>query len=182
MISTSGRFQSHSRRAGSRSPTSCSSAWSRRSSRARARSSPPGRLIDQYLVINGDLRKRNARKDRVVRRPDRTGDAVARRVLPSLQQHLGRVRLCRSTDLSLSGQGSGPAGAPRLRSRVVCGHADRRRQPRQSAVRRGARHLRAVRHPRPRHGRAVALCAPLGDRASSRATWSRRASASAAAE
>ena len=89
--------------------------------------------------------------------------------VPPVHEQRRRVGVRRPAHLHLQGQGSRPAGAPRLRPRVVRRHADRRREPRQGAVRRRARHLRQLRDHRSRHGRAVALRAPVVDRREGRA-------------
>ena len=56
------RSRSRSRRAASSSTTSSSIASCRRSSRARPRSSPTGDTLAKFLVINGELRRKNAEK------------------------------------------------------------------------------------------------------------------------
>ena len=122
------------------------------------------------------------REDRVVREADRPRDAVARRRLPSRS---------RTTPSSRRSPISGPTStrARKSISRCTSGFdlasfagtpivAANRGKVR---LRRRARHLRQLRDHRSRHGRAVALRAPVGDRRQGRATWSRRSSSSAAA-
>ena len=121
------------------------------------------------------------REDRLVREADLARDAVGRRRVPPVHEQRRRVRVRRSAHLHLQGQGGRPADPPRLRPRVVRRHADRRGEPRQGAVRRGARDLRQLRDHRPRHGRAVALRAPVVDRREGGRRWSRRSRRSAAA-
>ena len=123
--STSTSSRSPSRRAASSSTTSRSSTRScRRFSRARPKSSRPASRSTKFLAINGELRQEEQREDRVVRQADLAGDPVGRRRLPPLHQQRRRVGLRRPPHLRLQGQGGGPAGAPRLRPRVV--HRTRR--------------------------------------------------------
>ena len=84
-------------------------------------------------------------------------DAVERHRLPSVHQHRGRGGVRRSAHLRLRRQGRRSADAPGLRPGARRQLADRGGESRQGRARGAARHLRQLRHPRSRHGRAVAL-------------------------
>ena len=125
-------------------------------------SSPEG-LLQGFLTINGELRKKNGDTIRGLAAKTKPRDAVARSVRPD-GQHAGGVAVRRSAHLLLRRQGDRPAGAPGLRPRVGPACTGARRQHRHRRVRRLPRHLRQLRHRRPRPGRAVALRAPVVDR------------------
>ncbi len=130
---------------------------------------PDGDNLAKFLVINGELRRKNAEK--IASFAKQTSPEMLWRgvVFHPFTQQRRRIGLRRPPHLHLQGQGSRPAGPPRLRPRVARRHPDRRGQSRQGALRRRARHLRQLRDHRPRDGRAVALRAPVVDRSQGRA-------------
>ena len=83
--------------------------------RTRASRRPTGDLVSDFLKINGDLRRLNARaRSRHCRRGTSPHAPVDGRVRAA-RQLAGRGELRRPPHLRLQGQGSRPAGAPRLR-------------------------------------------------------------------
>ena len=141
---------------------------------------PDGDTLAKFLVINGELRRKNAEKIASLAKQTSPEMLWGGMVFQPFQQRR-RVRVRRPPHLLLQGQGGRPADPPRLRPRLDCRHAGRRRQPRHGPLRRRARHLRQLRDHRPRPGRAVALRATSRRSTSRRATPSRRGSSSAAA-
>ena len=110
----------------------------------------------EFLKVNGELRRVERRPDCGVRQTDVADEAVEGPVRAARQLE-GRGRLRRPPDVHLQGQGGRPAGAPRLRPRGDGACAGGRGQRRHRAERQLARHLRQLRHHRPRAGRAVAV-------------------------
>ena len=163
--SITARFRSRRSRAASSSTTSFSSASCRRFSRGRPKSKPTDRRSRSSWSSTANCAARTPRRSRRSRPKTVARDAVARRRLSPVHEHRGRSR-------------RSPIGAPyvyqgqEVDHQVHLGfdlasfaeHADRRGQSRQGGLRRRARHLRQLRDHRPRHGRAVALRAPVVDR------------------
>ena len=162
--STTARSRSRSRRAGFRSTTSSSTASCRRSSKARPRSSPTAttsRSSSSSTASCGGRTPRRSRASPSRPRPRCCGTASCstpfknNAVESAFADHRTYIYKGKDVDQQVH-LGFDLASLRR--------HADRRRQSRQGALRRRARHLRQLRHRRPRHGRAVALRAPLVDR------------------
>ena len=90
-------------------------------------------MLQKFLAVNGELRRKNAEKIASYREAVVAGDPLGRRGVPSVHEHRGRSGVRRPADLRLQRQGRRPADAPRLRSRARRQLADRRRQQRQGA-------------------------------------------------
>ena len=80
---------------------------------------PEGDNLAKFLVINGELRRKNAEKIASFAKQSSRRDAVAGCRLPRVHEQRRRVRVCRPSHLHLQRQGSRQAGAPRVRSRLV---------------------------------------------------------------
>ena len=158
--STTGSSPSPSRRAASSSTTSSSTTWSRPSSRARQRSSPRDRSRSSSPSTASCASKNN---EKIASFAKQTAPELLWRgvvfhtfknngVQSAFADYRTYVYKGKEVDqqVHLGFDLASFTNAP-----IVAG------EPRQGAVRRRARHLRQLRHPRSRHGRAVALRPPV---------------------
>ena len=160
-ISTTACSRSRSRRAASSSPTRSSTRVVPAILAGTTDVKPEG---DTLVEVRRDQQRAAAKErgeDRVVREPDRARDVVGRRRLSSVHEHRRRVRVCGPAHVHLQGKEvdhqmhlgfdlASFTGTPIVaanRGKVL--FADE------------LGHLRQLRDPRPRDGRAVALRAPL---------------------
>jgi hypothetical protein len=143
--------------------------------------SPEGDSLEKFLAINGDLRRLN--NEKIASFAARTSAELLWRgvvfhpftntgVQSAFADHRTYMYRGREVDQQVH-LGFDLAS--------YTGDADRRREPGDGALRRRARHLRQHGHHRPRHGRAVALRAPVLLRRARGRHWWRRDSPSAGA-
>ena len=87
---------------------------------------PEGDTLAKFLVINGELRRKNAEKIASFAKQIRPGNALARRRLSPVHEQRRGVGVRGSAHISLQGQGSGSPGPSGLRPRLLHRHADPR--------------------------------------------------------
>ena len=165
LVRLQGDSRRHSAAAASTSTIRSSPAWCRRFSTARRtlKVDDPSNLLQSYLTINRELRRRNNETIATLATKSVARDRLEGPV-QAAHQLRRRIGLRGSTDVHLQGQGGRSAGASRLRPRVDTSGARPGVECRSRGPRRLPGHLRQLRDPRSRHGAAVPLRAPLDHR------------------
>ncbi len=142
---------------------------------------PDGDNLAKFLVINGELRRKNAEK--IASFAKQTSPELLWRgvVFHAFKNNAVESAFADHRTYIYEGKEVDQQVHLGFDLASYAGHADRRGQSRQGALRRRARHLRQLRHRRSRHGPAVALRPPLVDRGQGRDRTSRRNRRSAGA-
>ena len=150
--------------AASSSTTSSSTASSRRSSQGTTEVKPEGDNLAKFLVINGELRRKNAEK--IASFAKQTAPEILWRGVVFHPFTNNAVESAFADQRTYVYKGKEVDQQMHLGFDLASftGMQDRRGESRQGRVRRRARHLRQLRDPRSRHGRAVALRPPVVDR------------------